>query len=457
MKIGKPGNAIILSSLSLIVLVIIQAYIIVEHYRMKEHLFNIRYNSVVLNTLNQQSSFIITPLDSAYFEFDAIALHNIPAFEEEIAESAKISAGRQLKEVFQSLLLEYQNTRHSINQALKEEGLDTSFTISYKINFIELIDFDRVIPVYGSRDSINIPDESSGLYLRTYSTEQNHFASEFELYIDFTRKAEIIMAEMKGLLIVVIVTLIIVLLAFVLTLRSLWKQKRLNVLKSDFIDNISHEFKTPLSSISLAATSLKHPGFNSRIDKITELADTILHQNKTLNKMIDQVIDVSLIENQKILLNREPVDIFDYLEQTRSRLLKEYPEKPINLDAQWNIHNDLILSIDKLQIDRVMSNLFSNAVKYSNGVPSICIRAKENGEYLNISVADKGMGMEREMLSQIFNRFYRGENGRSKAKGLGLGLYIAKKIVEAHNGEIEIESVPGKGTCVSFSLPKNES
>jgi signal transduction histidine kinase len=421
---------------------------------MKEHLFNSQYNSVVLNTLNQQSSFIVTPLDSAYFEFDAIALHNIPAFDPEIPESAKNSAGRQLKEVFQSLLLEYQNTRESINLALKKEGLDTSFNISYRINYIEIIDFDRRIPVFGSRDSMNIPDESSGLYLRTYNTEQNHFAAEFDLYIDFTRKAEIIMAEMKGLLIIVIVTLIIVLTAFVLTLRSLWKQKRLNLLKSDFIDNISHEFKTPLSSISLAATSIKHPSFNSRKEKITELANTILHQNKTLNNMIDQVIDVSLIENQEIMLNREPVDIFDYLEQTKSRLIKEHPEKSIKLDAHWNINNDLKLSLDRSQIDRVMSNLFSNAVKYSNGSPSICIRAKENGEFLNISIIDKGIGIEKEKLNQIFNRFYRVENGRSKAKGLGLGLYIVKKIVEAHHGEIEIESTPGKGTSVNFSLPK---
>jgi signal transduction histidine kinase len=372
-----------------------------------------------------------------------------------LSEQARISAGNQLKEVFLSLLKKHSVTRKNIKEYLKQAGLDTSFTINYSIRSINLVDFDRIIPVYNSKDTAAVSKEKAGLYLRSYRAERDHFSAEFDLYIDFTRKAEIIINEMRGLLIIVILTIFIVLAAFIITLRSLWKQKKLNTLKSDFIDNISHEFKTPLSSISLAATTVKHPKFRTDSKKVVELADTILHQNKTLNQMIDQVIDVSLIENQKILLSREKVDVLDYLERIKSQLIKEHPESTIRLDTQWSIDDDLKIEMDKPQIDRVLRNIFSNAVKYSNGKVEISMKAKELDDSLVISVSDKGIGIEKEILNQIFNRFYRAENGRDRAKGLGLGLYIVKRIVEAHNGSVSLESTPGKGTCVSFRLPKN--
>lgn len=422
---------------------------------MKEHYFDIRYNSVVLNALNQESSQMISPLDSAYIEFDLLALHNLPVYNPTLSDQAKLSAGNQLKDVFLSLIREYSTTREGVKEYLKRADLDTSFTINYRIRSINLIDFDQNIPIYSSPDSLEISTGKAGLYLRSYHTERDHFSADFDLYIDFTRKAEIIIREMRGLLIVVILTIITVLSAFMLTLRSLWRQKRLNSLKSDFIDNISHEFKTPLSSISLAATSIKHPMFKGDPRKVSELADTILHQNKTLNQMIDQVIDVSLIENQKFMLSREVVDVLDYLEQSKSRLLREHPEADIQLDSRWDVHDDLKVSIDKSQIDRVMRNIFSNAVKYSNGKTEISMKAKESDTHLLISVKDNGIGIDEKKLDQIFNRFYRAENGRSQAKGLGLGLYIVKKIVEAHEGSVELESKPGEGTCVSFSLPLN--
>lgn len=457
MKRSTPGTTILLTSVSLLVLMFIQAYIILQQYRMKEEIFDIQYNSVVLKTLNKESGFTMSPLDSAYYEFDAIALHNIPAFDESISESARISAGNQLKEVFTSLLMEYQDTRNNIKTALKSEGLDTSFTIQYAIRYIEFLDFNKRIPVYQSIDTLNQIEFSTGLYLRTYQTEQDYFAAEFDLFLDFTGKARIIMKEMAGIVAVVSLTLIVVLAAFVSTLRSLWRQKKLNNLKSDFIDNISHEFKTPLTSISLAATSIKHPAFLADADKVTELADSILLQNKTLNQMIDQVIDVSLVETKQIYLNPEEIFVFDYLEETKTRLLKEYPGKKIHLQTHWDIPDDLKIKLDKNQIYRVMRNIFNNAVKYSGGIPDIEIHAKQNGQFLRLSVTDRGIGIDAETLKHIFDRFYRAESSRSKAKGLGLGLYIVKRIMETHKGKIDIQSIPGKKTCVKLFLPLDES
>jgi signal transduction histidine kinase len=454
MKINKPGITILFASVSLGILIMIQVYIIFQHYKMKEHYFDVLYHNLVVDVLNSESAFDLTALDSAYFEFDEVALHNFPAFDRQLSTAAAESSGKQLKEVFLSVLKKYDTKKEGIKEELKKAGMDTTFVIHYTINALELIDFDRKIPVYESPDT-GLMYAGTGLYLRSYSTEQNHFSASYDLYIDFTRKTQVILAEMKGLMIIVLATLVIVLYAFISTLRSLWKQKKLNTLKSDFIDNISHEFKTPLTSISLAATSIKHPGFTGDREKVTGLANTILSQNKTLNQMIDQVIDVSLIENGKINLKREEVDILDYLEQLKSQLLREHSDKNIELHTSWDISDDLKLFIDKLQIERVIRNLFSNAVKYSNGSICIDVCAKEKTENLSISVKDKGIGMNDDQLKHIFDRFYRAENGRNRAKGLGLGLYIVKSIVEAHNGAINISSRPGKGTCVSFSIPKN--
>ena len=448
----------IVSGVAVAILIIIQVYVIREYFRLKSRDFDIQYSYAVNKSLAEYDQFgRIFPFDSINYVFNHIALDylNQPDI---LADLTNPERQQTIYDDFLQVLFNSEKNTLNIIQNLKAARLDTTFISNYIISEIAFLDFDSIIPVYKRENKDILPAESGlkGFFVKTYTAEGDYYLIRFDYYVDFTRKGDIIIAEMKGLLILVIITIIAILLAFVYTINSFNKQKKLADLKGDFIDHITHEFKTPLSTISVAVSSLKHHEVQQNSGKMDEITGMISKQNHYLSQMIDHVIETSQLERNQLILNKKEVKIKSFLYEVIQEFRLENHDKKIIINEEFSIDDDLGFLLDPLQFSRVIFNLIGNSVKYSVLEPVIDIQVSLN-EKLKIMISDNGPGIDQEDISEIFNKFYRGKSEKAgKVKGLGLGLYLVKKIVESHEGTIEAKSIPGEGTTIIIQLPINK-
>lgn len=454
----KTRLIIVVSGVAVAILIIIQVYVIREHFKLKSRDFDMQYSYAVNKSLSVNEQFgRVFPFDTINYIFNHLALDYLSQ-PNILADINNPSTQQAIFDQFAQVLKHNKRNTEYILYNLKASQLDTTFVSYYIINEIAFLDFDSIIPVYKRNIPKALPVKSDvkGFFVKSYSAEGDYYLIRFDYYVDFTRKGEIIIAEMKGLLILVIITILGVLLAFAYTISSFNKQKNLADLKDDFIDHITHEFKTPLSTISVAVSSLKHPGLQSNSGKIDELTGMISKQNRYLSQMIDHVIETSQLERNHLILNKNEIKIKSFVHEVIQDFQDENHDKKIIINEEYTIDDELRYSLDPLQFSRVIHNLLSNSAKYSGSEPviDIVVSAKEN---LKIVVSDNGPGVDQEDISEIFNKFYRGKNEMSgKVKGLGLGLYLVKRIVESHEGTVEAESNPGKGMSIIIQLPVNK-
>ncbi len=250
-----------------------------------------------------------------------------------------------------------------------------------------------------------------------------------------------------------VVLLLLLFLFFVFTLNVILKQKRLSEVKTDFINNMTHELKTPISTIGLSSELLLRGDFKEDPDRLHRYAEIIYKENKRLENQVERVLNVAKLDREKLTLKKESCSIHDLiLEAKESFDINQTDmggEIELLLDAQRET-----LMMDEVHITNVIYNLLDNAVKYCNTVPHIDIRTWDDGQFFYLTITDNGIGIKREDLKMIFDKFYRVPTGNlHDVKGFGLGLYYVKLIVEEHGGTIQVKSQLGKGTTFSLKFP----
>ncbi len=241
--------------------------------------------------------------------------------------------------------------------------------------------------------------------------------------------------------------------AFIYILLGFFKQKRITEIKNDFINNMTHELKTPLSTISVASEVLMNLKVDDEKNRTNKYSTIIFNENQRMRKLVDQVLNVATIERGVLSIEKEEIDINNTIYQVVESFCFETCSKPINVDYKF-IDGNIEVKADKLHIRNILNNLVDNAVKYSGEQPKIQITTQKTDGYCKISVADNGKGIPKEALPKVFDKFYRVPSGNiHNVKGFGLGLYYVKTMVESHNGKIKIHSQVNKGTTVSILLP----
>jgi len=246
--------------------------------------------------------------------------------------------------------------------------------------------------------------------------------------------------------------------AFFITIRALLNQKKLSEIKSDFINNMTHEFKTPLATISLAVDALKNEKVIHDRSKMDYFSGIIKDENKRMNKQVETILQAALLDKQEIQLNVKPLHAHDLINAALNNILLPLKEKNGILELHLDAPKDLILA-DEVHFTNIINNLLDNAVKYSKEDIKIKVTTLNFNSHLRIKIEDNGIGMSKETLNRVFEKFYRAHTGNiHNVKGFGLGLSYVKTIVEAHHGKIKVESVPGKGSCftLDFSLAKTK-
>jgi len=246
---------------------------------------------------------------------------------------------------------------------------------------------------------------------------------------------------------------LIVLAAFFITVRSLLTQKKLNEIKRDFINNMTHELKTPLATISLAVDALKSPKVQVDAKSVDYFSTIIKEENVRMNKHVEVILQAAQLEKKEYKLNKQPVDVHDLLFGVLDSFKLQLDAKPSQIQTNFDADPSEI-EADEEYLLHVFSNLIDNAIKYSKDFIDITITTVSLPAEIQIIIEDKGIGMDADTTKHIFEKFYRAHTGNvHNVKGFGLGMSYVKWVIDIHKGKIKVQSQEGVGTKMIITLP----
>jgi len=277
--------------------------------------------------------------------------------------------------------------------------------------------------------------------------------SNFQLFVTFPEKKSFILSSIYKILALSVFFILIIILAFVSALYQLVRQKQISEIKTDFINNMTHEFKTPIATINLALDAIKNPKIIGDGEKVLRYVKMIREENKRMNAQVENVLRISKLEKNQLDVSKEKVDIHDIIDEaiTHVELLVKDKGGYIKMNLKANSTETLA---NQFHLVNVIVNILDNAIKYSAEVPKIEILTENIGNQITIKIKDNGIGMSGSVQKNVFKKFYREERGNiHNVKGHGLGLSYVKKIIEIHQGEVSVESEKGIGSTFTVKLP----
>ena len=274
------------------------------------------------------------------------------------------------------------------------------------------------------------------------------------LMVQFPSKLSFIWRNLWLNLLGTILFATIILGCFAYTVNIIFKQKRVSMMKTDFINNMTHEFKTPIATISLAADSITSPMISGSPEKIKRFAGIIKQENKRMNNQVEKVLQMALIDKQEFSLKLTSINLNDIITTAVENIGLQVEKRNGTAVADLKADNPVIEG-DATHIANIINNLLDNANKYSPENPEIMVQTKEASNGVKVIISDKGVGMSKEDKKQIFDKFYRVHTGNlHDVKGFGLGLSYVKAIMDAHKGQVDVKSELGKGSSFILFFPR---
>ncbi|WP_192820152.1 sensor histidine kinase KdpD [Rufibacter sp. LB8] len=415
---------LVLASLSLVALLGTQGVWLSKAYSAQERAFNHSVQVALTNvadqllTQNGQSPATAKPIQqlaSNYF----IAELNAPIDPAQAAELLQQQlAQRQLKEPYEFGLY---------------NGLDDTLM------------FGRFVPA--TRQMAAAQEESPVI-----KHEKEGSAPMYNLAVVFPTKTSFILKEMEfwwyssGALLVVV-------LFFAYTMVQILREKRLAELKTDFINNLTHELQTPITNIGLASEVLRKRAETLPAERLTRYHELIYSENERLRAQVERVLQMATMESRELVLKKETVDLHALLQQTSDNLAPRLQQRVGHLRLDLQATQPLVHA-DSLHVANALYSLLDNAEKYSPQAPDIEVSTRDVEQGVLISIKDRGVGIKKEFQKFLFDKFYRVPTGNvHDVKGFGLGLSYVKAIMDAHHGQVTVESAEQEGTCFRLVLP----
>ncbi|SFD18107.1 sensor histidine kinase [Flavobacterium phragmitis] len=304
--------------------------------------------------------------------------------------------------------------------------------------------------LYGNLNSLHqafLVRSYVGITNGTFENQNYKLLTEDSMYVSVIDWEIIILRRMTFILILSLLSILTLITLFVIALKALIKQKKVSDVKTDFINNITHELKTPLATLGISTKILEQKNIRDNDENFNAIVNTISRQNNRLQSLIDQVMANSLAENE-LELQKEKIETEEFLLSIINDFKITFPK--INLKTDFQTQKT-ILVLDKFHLTTAFLNVLENAVKY--GSSTITIKTKIVEKQFSISIEDDGIGIAKNKQSLLFDKFYRVEQGNlHNTKGLGLGLYYVAQIVKAHQGSVSVMSDLGKGTEFTILL-----
>ncbi len=368
-----------------------------------------------------------------------------------------LAAETKKGDVFKDLFEEYGKVSLPLSKRIHPQTLDSMLRMEL-INRSINSEFEYKV-TSAKRDSLIFTRASNQTKFLPYNSyEIPLFPKEIirdsgMLTITFPDKNSVILANLTAMMSLSGGLLLILIFCFGYTIHTILMQKKLSEMKTDFINNMTHEFKTPVATIMIASEALRDPELTTDKKRIDKLANIIYDENVRLGSHIERVLNIAKIDKGDLTIEHKDVEMNDLLSAIVDSMSLQLQKRNAHIDLDLQARNSTIMG-DELHLSNIIFNLLDNANKYSTEDPQIKISTLNSGKHLIIKVADKGIGMNRDQLSKIFDQFYRIPTGNlHDVKGFGLGLSYVNNIVKKLHGTIKVRSEKDRGSEFEISFP----
>jgi len=359
-------------------------------------------------------------------------------------------------EVFDDMLNEYVSRYNPVEKQLELDNLDT--LIQHEIlekgfnNKFEYAIIDsRIDTTYKQSEGFN--DEIRNKTFKVSLFPNALINKSIFLHLYLPGKNSFIYNSISTILIGSVFFTFVIILIFFITIRIAFRQKKISEIKSDFINNMTHEFKTPIATISLAADSIRNSKIIHDEQKVNQYLNIIKEENKRMNNQVESVLQISLLEKEKFKVNLIEHDLQELISKALKNIKIQVQQKQGDLNVDFGAENPFAF-VDETHFLNVTHNLLDNAIKYSKDDLRISLRTYNQNENIIIEIQDNGIGIKKEDIVRIFDKFYRVSTGNiHNVKGFGLGLSYVKAIINEFNGTIRASSEFGKGAKFEIILP----
>lgn len=439
------------SVIALIVLSTVQCYLVKTTYDYKVA----QFHTEIKNT--------IARISNNYSDIDSVIVARKEALYKQLSED--YIQGKNNKSEVKTYILENeyndvltQKIQRKFQRELPNLKIDFAIVLNKFVLYQNAKKIDTIFSekpfiqnkLYGNLISLNhafLVRTYVGTTNGTYANQDYKLLTEDSMYVSVIDWEMIILGRMTFILILSLLSILTLITLFVIAIKALIKQKKVNDIKTDFINNITHELKTPLTTLGISTRILERKDIRDNDENFNAIVDTISRQNNRLQNLIDQVMANSLAENG-IELQKEKTETEDFLLSIIHDFKITFPKVNLQTDFQTQ---KTILVLDKFHLTTAFLNVLENAVKY--GSHKILIKTRIVQNQFSISIEDDGIGIEKNKQSLLFEKFYRVEQGNlHDTKGLGLGLYYVDQIIKAHQGSVSVVSDLGKGTQFTILL-----
>ncbi len=439
------------------------------YYVQKDHKTNktiVYSNSVISEDYSISSAFFDKKIDSVKLKsfnskrvtevYNSNKIDN-PSVQQDMTPDVKIEKSGNLdvldnaqfeiffKDIASAMSIEERVSKETVNKLLKNEleeyGVNTPFEFAiYDKEKNTKVKSDGFL--YDQNKIYSIP-----IYI------DNEGKSDYKLVVEFPQKKEFLLSDLVGITVLSIIFTLIIIIAYSSALNQLIRQRNISEIKSDFINNMTHEFKTPIATINLALDAIKNPKIIDDKEKVFKYLQMIKEENKRMHAQVENVLRISKLEKKELDISKQSLNIKGVIDDAIEHVHLILEDRNGKITKHFDAIRTSVL-INDVHFTNVIVNILENAIKYSPEIPEIEIYLENIKDFVVIKIKDNGIGMSKVAQKRIFEKFYREHTGDlHNVKGHGLGLAYVKKIIDDHNGQIFVESEKGKGSTFIIKLP----
>jgi len=416
-----------------------------ENYKLSSSLFDIGLDSInVQNIIGQSQIEVYNDTEFSEKDISKNPIMNI-INNGIIAEAQR----NNLEKSFKAML-----SKAPIYKRVSKEEIEDLLSSKLRADDID-IDYEFAIYSNGLATKIHSDEfekyEASTFSVPIFYDENNQ--SSYKLLVNFPDDKKFILSSIMGMILLSIIFTSVIILAYSSALYQLVKQRKLSEIKTDFINNMTHEFKTPIATINLALDSIKNPKIIDDREKVIRYLDMIKEENKRMHAQVENVLRISKLEKNELNISKDRVKLHDLIEDAITHVQLLIEDRNGMIETHFNAEKSSVLA-SEMHFTNVIVNILDNAIKYSPDKLKIEVFTENVGTNILLKIKDYGSGMSKAALKRVFEKFYREHTGNiHNVKGHGLGLAYVKRIVDDHQGHVTVESEKGKGSTFTIKLP----
>ncbi|MCB4797489.1 sensor histidine kinase [Neotamlana laminarinivorans] len=423
---------------------IYKSNVLEENYKLSSSLFDIGLDSLdITNIIGNSTTEVFTDLSPSDKDLKSPITNIIR--NGSIDEAQRINFEKSYKAISKATPIYKRVTeaeiRSLLSERLKKDGIDINF---------ELAIYSNDLATKVSSDNFEY-DPKSTFKVPIFYDENRQ--TPYRLLVNFPDDSKYILSGVIGMILLSVVFTLVIILAYTSAIFQLVKQRKISQIKSDFINNMTHEFKTPIATINLALDAIKNPKIINDETKVLRYLKMIKDENKRMHAQVENVLRISKLEKNELNISKERVKLHDLIIDAITHVELIVEDRQGYIKTFLNADKSSVLA-NETHFTNVIVNILDNAVKYSPNAPEIEVHTENVGTNIVLKVKDHGSGMSKAVAKRVFEKFYREHTGNiHNVKGHGLGLAYVKRIVEDHQGHISVESEKDKGSTFIIKLP----